>query len=192
MSLVAGNIGEKVQCPDGIQVDHISENTVGHGVAIRVRGIQDGASIAAGDIGEEIIGKCLRSASINPGGPEVTANLTSIIVTAGVWDISGMAGMLASGGTPSMTRLKVAVSRTSATLPSSLDTLAVPNTSGEVMAIVSWNPTTVFPADYDTTVSITPYRFVCTSNTTLYLVVRPTNTVSNNSFYGSVRAVRVA
>lgn len=52
MSMVPGAAGQKSVFPDGVQVDHISENTLGHGV--RVRGISDPTTypVQAGDIGE--------------------------------------------------------------------------------------------------------------------------------------------
>jgi len=50
MSFVPGADGDKSVFKDGIQVDHLSENTVGHGV--RVRGISNGDTPAAGDVGE--------------------------------------------------------------------------------------------------------------------------------------------
>jgi len=44
--------GQKAILPDGVQVDHISENTLNHGN--RIRGISDPTTypIIAGDIGE--------------------------------------------------------------------------------------------------------------------------------------------
>lgn len=84
MSLVAGNIGEKVQCPDGIQVDHLSENTVGHGT--RVRGISDPTTypVIAGDVGETIV-----SAAFNTPLGQTPTYLTSISLNKGVYNISG-------------------------------------------------------------------------------------------------------
>lgn len=53
MGFVPGADGDKSVFKDGIQVDHVSENTVGHGA--RVRGISDPTTypVISGDIGEK-------------------------------------------------------------------------------------------------------------------------------------------
>jgi hypothetical protein len=52
MSMTPGDVGSKSVFPDGIQIDHISENTTNHGA--RVRGISDPTTYPpiAGDMGE--------------------------------------------------------------------------------------------------------------------------------------------
>ena len=54
MSLIPGATGNKSVFPDGLQSDHLSENTVGHGV--RVKGISDPTTypVLPGDVGETI------------------------------------------------------------------------------------------------------------------------------------------
>jgi hypothetical protein len=86
MSLVAGNIGEKVQCPDGIQVDHISENTVGHGVALQ--GKTDGGITASTDRGyaTTVVG-----GAVSAGGNGSPKTINSIALGAGSYLCFGWA-----------------------------------------------------------------------------------------------------
>jgi hypothetical protein len=81
--LVPGAQGQKSVFPDGVQVDHISENTVGHGV--RVRGISNGDTPAAGDVGETKTVEVLSNVTTNTSTPTTIASLT---LTEGVWSVS--------------------------------------------------------------------------------------------------------
>jgi hypothetical protein len=73
MSLVAGDVGSKTILPDGAQVDHLSENTVGHGV--RVKGISDPTTypVLTGDVGE-VFG----SDVVGAGGKIVVTSTTTL------------------------------------------------------------------------------------------------------------------
>jgi hypothetical protein len=88
MSFVPGDIGSKAIASDGLQVDHISENTVGHGS--RVRGVSDPTSypILTGDVGEEIIAYASGNTTTTAADTEIDVTGVSITVTAGVWDLS--------------------------------------------------------------------------------------------------------
>jgi hypothetical protein len=88
MSLISGDIGSKTVLPDGVQVDHISENTVGHGS--RIRGISDPTTYPSltGDIGEEIIAYASGNTTTTAADTEIDVTGASITVTAGVWDLS--------------------------------------------------------------------------------------------------------
>jgi len=85
MSFIAGAVGSKAVFPDGAQIDHLSENTVGHGV--RVRGISDLTTypVIAGDVGESF------EAAVLPGYTG-TANTWStasatLSLKKGRWDV---------------------------------------------------------------------------------------------------------
>lgn len=88
MSLTAGDIGSKTILPDGVQVDHISENTVGHGS--RVKGISDPTTypVLAGDVGEEVIGYCTSTTTTTLADTEIDVIGATITLTPGVWDLS--------------------------------------------------------------------------------------------------------
>jgi hypothetical protein len=103
MSLVAGADGDKSVFKDGLQVDHISENTVGHGA--RVRGISDPTTypVLLGDIGDMVSATWSSQAS----NTSTYISPASIIVPAGVWDI--MVGINVAGG-GSVTGLEVGAS----------------------------------------------------------------------------------
>ncbi len=110
----------------------------------------------------------------------------SITLTAGDWDVRGMVGFVGDTGT-SITLLKAAVSKTSATLPAS-DTSAVP-TAGEVTteydtaANVIGAGTVILP--------IPSYRVSLAASTDLWLVAAATFSVNTLSAYGSMQARRV-
>jgi hypothetical protein len=74
--LVPGAQGQKSVFPDGIQVDHLSENTVGHGT--RVKGVSDPTTypVIAGDVGEIALG----SAALRSGTGGFTYSVLSTTV----------------------------------------------------------------------------------------------------------------
>ena len=86
MSLVAGADGDKSVFKDGIQVDHISENTVGHGS--RVKGISDPTTypVAAGEIGELVEDTSAVAVSLTTG---VNGVIASISLSPGIWQVYG-------------------------------------------------------------------------------------------------------
>ena len=98
MSLISGAIGEKVQMPDGAQVDHLSENTVGHGM--RVRGVSTPVAtpVADGDVGEvqatTYVGGISGSTTLGTYTSMVTLSLT-----AGRWRIVGALPVVNVSGT---------------------------------------------------------------------------------------------
>lgn len=128
----------------------------------------------AGFLGEQI-------RSFVGGGTPVSittatnTNITSISVTAGVWDISGIITYSASAITG--TNFTASLSTTSATLGTNGDnevgTPYAPTAAGEVsLTIPSW-------------------RQVFTTTTTVYLVARAAYTVGSLTAYGRVSATRV-
>lgn len=86
--LVAGADGEKSQFPNGLQVDHLSEQTVGHGVS--VPGRTNGVAVEAGYVGETFfVGTSELTAAY--GTADATKILASQSLPAGTWSISAFA-----------------------------------------------------------------------------------------------------
>lgn len=99
MSMTAGDIGSKSVFPDGIQVDHISENTVGHGA--RPKPITDPTTypVGTGEIGEKLTAS-LSNTTISSSGVDTVVG--SLALTAGIWMVYskvavGPAGSSVSG-----------------------------------------------------------------------------------------------
>jgi len=78
--LVAGADGEKSQFPNGLQTDHLSENTVGHGVS--VPGRTSGVAIETGYVGQIIYGS---GANVSLAVSGTVYNVASLTLTPGVW-----------------------------------------------------------------------------------------------------------
>jgi hypothetical protein len=123
----------------------------------KVKGITNGSNAAAGDVGEEIktVVPFVSGASLSNG---VAANIGSIVLTPGDWDVSASAGFYASSTSPNS--CSFALSTVSATFPSS-----TADTSGqsEISVSLSTSLANIFP--------VPPTRFNVTVNTTIYLVV---------------------
>ncbi len=107
----------------------------------------------------------------------VTANVTSISLTAGDWDVTGIV-QYTPGATTSVTQLTQGSSSTSATLGAQ-GSFSKFVTAASVLTAVdpAWN----LPAT----------RFSLAATTTIYLVSAATFTVSTLSAYGIIRARRV-
>lgn len=110
---------------------------------------------------------------------------TSITLTPGDWDVRG-AVVFVPGATTNITDLRVAVSKTSATLPGT-DTTAVP-TAGEY---TDRKASAAYVPGNDITVPIPSFRVSVSVNTPLFLVASATFTVSTVGVAGSLEARRV-
>ena len=106
MSFVPGADGEKSVFKDDIQVNHLSENTVGHGV--RVRGVSDPTTypVLAGDVGEVFgtaaagTGGTGYSSTNTTGLTNTMAAVISLTLNKGVYFVSGMTRHYGLAGTP--------------------------------------------------------------------------------------------
>jgi hypothetical protein len=135
-------------------------------------------SADAGSVGEFI------SSNIGVGSAvsltsTVTANLTSISLTAGDWDVGGF-GITSAGGGTITSNLSFQISNTSATFISSGPTAPVVAFTG--------NPSTA-GATFGLTLSTA--RISLSSTTTIYLVANSTFSVSTLAVYGFIAARRV-
>lgn len=137
-------------------------------------GWRTGTVPAAGFIGEQVRSYIpTGSAVVLANG--VNANLTSISLTPGVWDVSLNAGFT---GSPTGTQAFASISTVSAT----------PNADvGD-----SGNSTPTMPtAGSNNFINIPQYRMAIATTTTVYAVVRVSFTVGAVSAFGRISAVRV-
>lgn len=161
-------------------------NTKAMGVAYRdqlIQGTPTNDNALAGDIGE-YISSTVASGSAVSLTTATPANVTSISLTAGDWDIDGTIDYT-PGATTSITVLNAAVSLTTNTLSTQ------PGGSG-----LGSDPLTVLTQaaavpNGTVTVSSPTVRLSINQTTTVYLVASGTFTVSTLAAYGTIRARRV-
>ncbi len=108
----------------------------------------------------------------------VSANITSITLGPGDWDVSGLCAEQPNGATTS-TAFLCSVSTTSATLNV---------TPGDASAFAINDGST--GAGGNNIIPTSTGRFVVTTSTTLFLVVQSTFAVNTMSAYGTIRARR--
>lgn len=126
------------------------------------------------------VGEYIESAIASPGVSLTTtsaANVTSISLTAGDWDIV-LNGSFLTGVATSITQTLISISSTSATVDAS---------PGKFSAL-NFTPT-VFGAVNQSSV-LQSFRVSLTSTTTIYFVARSTFTVSTVSVWGLISARR--
>jgi hypothetical protein len=142
---------------------------------------------ATGYVGELLSQSRLRSAA-TALTTATAANVTStaLTLTAGDWDISAILG-ITPAATTSVTKIEIAISQTSATLPGT-DTFAVPSSGGEIRL---QDITAAFVVNDDWTTSIPKVRVSLAATTTFYLVAQAAFTLSTLSAYGYIAARRV-
>lgn len=151
--------------------------TFSGGAAIAGTTTNDNA--ASGYVGQQVI-STVASASAVSLTTATPANVTSISLPAGDWEVSGTV-IRSLGATTSITQLITSVSTTSATASSATagdGTFQIFSTAAEVPAA---NVSQVIP----------PVRLSLASTTTVYLVASDTFTVSTNAVFGTLRARRV-
>jgi hypothetical protein len=170
MSIIPGDAGQKAILTDGLQVDHISENTVGHGS--RVRGISDPTTygVIAGDVGERISSFVSSPVTINTS---TYTNVTSVTLTAGVWDLCAM---LAIAGAVGVITVWFGITATS---------------QGSVaLADSGYSAVPASNTGYSYTGSIPGYRVSLTTSTTYYLTAISFG--AGTTVNGRLTAVRVS
>lgn len=137
-------------------------------------------SASAGEIGEYIESVIVTGSAVSPS-TSVAANITSISLTAGDWDVRAIANY--KGGATTTTAFAFAsLSTTSATL----DT-----TPGRYFAApISGTTSTLFTGGNEFAIAIAGYRFSLSGTTTIYLVTQHAYAVSTMSAYGILSARR--
>lgn len=139
--------------------------------------------VAAADLGT-LVTSSVPSGSAVSLTTATPANVTSITLTPGDWDISGVLDFNPAA-TTSVTNMTASVSLTSATLSG--------QTGGSGLGTdptMIWNQAASVPAGV-CGLEVPAVRLSITKTTTVYLVAQATFTVSTMSAYGTIRANRV-
>ena len=144
----------------------------------KYKGYNTNTAPAAGFIGEQI-----RSAVASGSLVTLTSNtaktVTSISLTAGIWDVSTLCNFVPNNGT-TVTQLALSISPTDNTLGSAGgDDTAQCNQIGT--AIANYGPTLCVPS----------FRISLSATTTYYMVVVAVFSVSSMFVYGRISATRV-
>ena len=146
-------------------------------------GTQTNDNAASGIVGE-IITATVVSGSAVALTTTVTANVTSISLTTGDWDITAQVDFLI-GATTSLTQLNSSISLTTGTLS--------PQTGGSGLgtdATATANWAAMIPAG-NIFQNAGPVRLSISATTTVFLVAQSTFTISTNAAYGTIRARRM-
>lgn len=142
-----------------------------------VVGTTAGDNAAAGIVGEALQSQIASGSALTltSGTP---LNVTSITLTAGDWEVSGVVQFTTAAST-SVTNVVGSISSTSATL----DVTRL--TGGQVAAVIPGANTGAFNHP------LNPTRFNVTTSTTVFLVAQATFTVAALTTFGTIRARRV-
>jgi hypothetical protein len=146
--------------------------------AADVQGTSTNDSAAAGYIGEYVSSTVLVAGEITLT-TATAANVTSVSLTAGDWDCSGIV-IYDTAATTVVTAQYAWISTSSATLPTA------PNSGGEN----GWNIPAGFTG-YSTTMTIAPMRVSLAATTTVYLSAYAAFTTSTEKAYGFVGCRRM-
>jgi hypothetical protein len=139
---------------------------------------------AAGHLGEYI------TSTVAAGGAVAlatgaTSNVTSIVLTAGDWDVSGVVDYT-FGATTSYTSIQAGISLTSATLAGQAGGGGLGTDPNSAFATPAQVPTAL-----PFSLEAGPVRVSIAATTTVYLVTNAVFTVSTLSAFGTIRARRV-
>lgn len=135
-------------------------------------------SAAAGKIGEYISSQTTAGSGNVALTTNTNADITSISLTAGDWDVWGNVGFEPAGGS-SITQTFAWISVTSATLPT------YPNNGGMQQAGAAGGTAN------NVTLSAGCMRMSLSGTTTIYLTARETHTIGTMNSYGFIGARRV-
>lgn len=154
-------------------------NGLGYATPGQIPGTTTNDNAAAGMIGE-YVSNTIASGSAVPLTTNQPANVATISLTAGDWDVAFDAWFTGNAAT-TVTRAQSGPSVTSNTLPTTLDALTE----------VAYNAVTIF--NNATTISQggTAARFSLANTTTIFAVSQATFGVNSMSAYGILRARRV-
>lgn len=133
-------------------------------------------SAAAGSVGEYVSSVVTAPVTLTSG---TAANITSISLTAGDWDVSGFV-FFNGGATTTVTYINGSISTTSATIDTSADrnTIVFAN-GGTAVNLTTVNTVTG------------PSRFSLSTTTTVFLVARSVFGTSSGTAAGTIRARRI-
>jgi hypothetical protein len=139
-----------------------------------LNGLTQGTAPNGGFLGERITNNAANVSLTD----STTANITSISLTAGVWDVSGMGEFNSNGGALTGTQFIVGINTTSAVLP---------GTGGVNQGSLPTAPN----AASDVNITICPQRYTFATTTIVYLVARGAYSVGTLQVTGVITATRV-
>ncbi len=140
-------------------------------------GLTQGTAPSAGYIGEQIRGALASASAITVTPTNTVKNVTSINLTAGIWDVSGIVGYQGAAGLAG-TNIDMGISTTSATIAGNY---------GDDSIESSALPT----AGSDSTFCIPSLRITLSTTTTVYLVTKAVFTGGTWKAYGRISGTRV-
>lgn len=140
-------------------------------------------SASGGFVGEQIIASVATGSAVSLS-TGTAANVTSVSLTAGDWDVSGCI-VFKPGATTSITLLGAAISATTNAVPAVIGQ----NSTNDFLV---QNASAAFvPGSNDDTLCIPPVRVSLSTTTTTYLVGKATFSISTLAEYGQIRARRM-
>jgi hypothetical protein len=139
--------------------------------------------VASGDLGTLVTSNVLLASTVSLT-TATPANITSISLSPGDWDISGVINFRPAA-TTSVTNITTSASLTSATLSSQAGGSGLGTD-----ATMAWNQAASVPAAV-MAMEVPAVRLSITKQTTVFLVAQATFTVSTMTADGTIRANRV-
>jgi hypothetical protein len=152
---------------------------VGFPVSARnIVGDTSGTAVPTGYVGEQLRSTGTTGSLVS----NTAANITSITLTPGTWDITGICSISASVNPSGTVQNVLAISANSASLTGSVD--------GDSQV---QNGTAPSSGNYNVGMSVPQFRVNVTSNTTYYLVVRAfaSSSIGTQTATGRISAVRI-
>jgi len=140
-----------------------------------IQGIRAGNAPSAGYLGEQFR-SFVNISNLVTLSTNSTSNITSISLTAGIWDVSALICFECTGAS---TSASAGISTTSATLPGN-------NSIGDNQ--VTWQQTN---ATIITSLAIPSYRMTLSTTTTVYLVANLTFSTNSGYAWGRISGTRV-
>ena len=153
--------------------------TITPGQTTGIVGTTTNNNAQAGSVGEYIESRVVQGSAVALT-TTINANVTSISLTAGDWDVSGLIAF-DGDATTLVQNLIGGASTTSATLSGTLDYATLAFNSTGLALYTSQDPRIALPV----------LRFSLSSTTTVYLVAASRFTVSTHTAYGQISARRV-
>lgn len=141
-----------------------------------VYGLTQGSAPSSGFVGQQIR-SFIDTASAVSLVTDTGKTVTSISLTAGIWDVSSILGFLPATGT-SVTQLQSSISSTDNTIDSNYGDQSIATSFAAQLELKS-------------TLTIPSFRITLASTTTYYLVAQAQFSISTYTAYGRISATRV-
>lgn len=176
-TLTYSGINYNTGSTNGMNVTTISRSVFDGGY---YKGNNSGGANSAGMIGEQI------RSYVGSGTPislstTAAANITSIALTPGIWDVSAM-GAFITAATTVPTKFQISISANSATVAGMV---------GDSDALLNLSTAASLGTGYQPTLAVPSFRVTISANTTYFLVALANFTVSTLTAYGRLSASRV-